>query len=116
MYRYTLDLPVVGDTEVGVPVEKFTADILSEASSQFPGYVPKIVAALNPHIAQVKRYAIHDLQQFLDEYAVPEIEAQKANISAEIERLEGQASKWLVLYGLAIVAGVGATTWYLSRR
>lgn len=114
--RYIVDLPVLGEEEVEVPVAQLTNDILSSAARQLPNYLPSIYREVTPYVEQIKtdiQEEVEDLlQSGLDRTLRPEIEAQKAQLLSDLNR---ELNKYLVIV-LGLTAAVYAANFFILKR
>ena len=114
--KYLVDLPVLGEEEVEVPINQLTNDILSSATRQLPNYLPKIYNEVTPYVTQIKadiQEEVEDLlQKGLDRTLRPEIEAQKAQLLSDINR---ELNKYLMIV-LGLTAAVYAANFFILKR
>jgi predicted PurR-regulated permease PerM len=114
--RYIVDLPVLGEEEVEVPITQLTNDILSSATRQLPSFLPKIYKEVTPYVDQIKtdiQDEVEDiLQNGLDRTLRPEIEAQKAQLLSDINR---ELNKYLMIV-LGLTAAVYAANFFILKR
>lgn len=117
---YIVDLPVLGEEEIEVPVERLSSDFMASVTRQLPTYLPRIFADLQPHIDRIEGEAIDEaealIQRTLDRKIRPEIEAQKVQLLAEVREEANKALVVMGLIGITIVGGVGLAAWYTKRR
>jgi len=121
--KYTVDMPIIGEETVGVPISLMTEDALTSLEKQLPAHLPNVYAQLNPYLERAKREAFNDTEKFIDRTVSkvlerqirPEVEAQKAVAFAEVEGIVNRALVTTALIGFAVVGGVAATVWWSKR-
>lgn len=122
--QYQVDLPIIGEETVGVPISLITQDALTSVNKMLPTYLPSMYAQLNPYLERAKDQAFTDAEQFidrttqkvLDRQIRPEVEAQKAVAFAEVDRVVNKALVSTALIGIMVVGGVAATVWWSKKR
>lgn len=110
-----MDLPVVGEVDIGLPVSQITNDAINTVRQQ----LPQLYADVLPYIQQVKADVIADaeyivpefVKQVLDEVVEPELDTRMATLKAE-------ASMWgqTLLLGLGLISAGSITAWYFLRK
>lgn len=118
--KYIVDLPLLGEEEVEVPVERLSSDFMASVTRQLPRHLPQIFADLQPHIDRIEGEAIDEaealIQRTLDRKLRPEIESQKVQLLSEVRQEVNSALVVMGLIGITIVGGVGLAAWYTKRR
>lgn len=103
--KYIVDLPVLGEEEVEVPVKQLTEDFMS---------------TLRPQINEVKSELIVDAKELirdtLENTLRPEIESQKVELLSDINREANKALVTLSVIAFTIVGAVGLAAWYTLKR
>lgn len=117
---YVVDLPILGEEEVEVPVRQLSQDFMASVTRQLPQHLPQIFADLQPHIDQVKAGLFEDanllIQDTLEDTIRPEIESQKVELLSDINREANKALVTLGIITITMVGAVGLATWYTTRR
>lgn len=118
--KYVVDLPVLGEEEIEVPVEKLSSDFMASVTRQLPRHLPQIFADLQPYVDRIEGEAIDEaeelIQRTLDRKLRPEIEAQKVQLLADVREEVNKALVVMGIIGITIVGGVGLAAWYTKRR
>jgi hypothetical protein len=114
--KYLVDLPVLGEEEVEIPLEQLTTDLLSSTVRKLPTFMPKVMDEVTPYVNQVKHDIREDaedmFQNILDRTLRPEIEAQKAQLLSDINR---ELNKYLLIV-LGLTAAVYAANLFILKR
>jgi len=114
--KYLVDLPILGEEEVEVPLEQLTNDLLSSATRNLPKVLPQVYKEVTPYVNQIKHEIQEDaeslFQNVLDKTLRPEIEAQKAQLLSDINR---ELNKYLMIV-LGLTATVYAVNIFLFKR
>lgn len=120
---YSLEVPIVGRTTMRLPISQMTNDAIITAEQQLPGLLdrqlPMVWQKLAPYIFDVKSSIIGDLEYWLPEQAqalmddvvLPEWEAQKDSLVADMKLAVEKA-----LLGAALLGGAGLGVWWLWKR
>ena len=118
--EYIVDLPILGEEVVEVPVRQLSKDLLSSVTRQLPEHLPQIFSDLEPHINEVKLGLLADadelIQDTLRNKLRPEIEAQKVALLSDINREANKALVTLGVIAITIVGAVGLSAWYTMKK
>jgi hypothetical protein len=108
--KYLVDLPLLGEEEVEIPLEQLTNDILNSAVRNLPKVLPQVYREATPYVEQIKRDIQEEVDELfqgvLDKTLRPEIEAQKAQLLSDINR---ELNKYLL-----IVLGLSASLYAIN--
>jgi hypothetical protein len=116
--RYSFDLPLVGETEFGLPIPAITNDAINTVKQQ----MPELYRSMQPYIEDVKASAFADLEYFVPELVgdvidaeiMPIVEREKENIQARAEMLVGDTLKVAFVMTATVVAAVGIAAWWVK--
>lgn len=111
--KYVVDLPILGEEEVEVPVEQLSQDFMSSVVRRLPSHLPQIFRDIQPHVDEMADELIQDT---LELKLRPEIEAQKAALIGDIRTEANKAMVTMGFIALTIVGGVGLAAWYTYKR
>jgi len=120
--RYSVDLPIVGRTDMALPIDQMTNDAIIGAVKVLPATLdsalPTIYSKAQPYInnllADAQSTAEDALQHALNTIILPQIEKQKEEVLAQAETLRDEALKTVLAVGVMIVVAVGAAAWWIK--
>lgn len=118
--KFVVDLPILGEEEVSLPIDQVTRTVLNSAVFHLPAYLPIAYQQAKPFIDQTKVELLQAADRFvhrqMEVRVRPEIEAQKAAIMADIDYQANKVLTVATLLGFTVVGGVAvAGWWYYSK-
>lgn len=118
-FTYVIDLPIIGEEEVEVPVEQLSSDFMSSVVRRLPNHLPQIFQDVEPFVNYVKQGTIRDIdnlvQRTLDRKVRPEIEAQKVQFLADVREEGNRLLVSAMLISMGLVGGLGLLAWYYKK-
>jgi len=122
--RYSVDIPIYGRAEVGVPINHIVYDAMASATSRLPDFLPGIYSQLMPYVNRMRDSLIADaesvlpdiLDDLLERQVMPKANKLKDNIVAEAEQLRNEVLISLGAMTAAILVGLGVTAWWIKQR
>jgi hypothetical protein len=122
--KYPMDLPIIGVTEVGLPVYRVTYDMMEAATQRLPEFLPQIYQDLQPYIADLTDDVVRTVEYEADFLADKMMREQVEPVIEEFtDELEVRANKLVnellvttaALSGAVIIA-VGVAAWWVRSK
>jgi len=122
--KYSVDLPLIGREQVGLPVYRVTYDALQAVTQFLPERLPEWYEAAKPYIDNIRRETIADatkvIEQEADYLASELMEREVDPRLADVEtRVNGIAKEIMVATAAlsgAVMITVGVAAWWIRRK
>lgn len=122
--RYSVDIPVVGRTDMGVPVDRIVADAMESAVRRLPSYLPVIYSQLQPYIAAIEDDVVRTVEyeadyladQMLQTKIDPRVTALVDEVTADANALKDEILTTLMAIGAALIIATGVGAWWVNRE
>jgi hypothetical protein len=118
--KYGFDLPLVGQTEFGLPIPAITNDALLTIEQQLPAMLDNVLPMVEQKIQPYVNSVIADLEyelpsladQIIKQQVLPELETQKQDLIAQADVMLQKA----FLGALAITGVAAFGYWYIKKH
>jgi hypothetical protein len=122
--KYSVDIPIVGRTEVGVPVSQMVDDAIASAVKRLPAYLPTVMAQMQPYIAALEEDVVKTIEyeadyladELLQTKVDPRVTTVVADVTAQAQALKNEILVTLAAIGASMLIGVGVSAWWLNRE
>jgi hypothetical protein len=126
--RYEVDIPLIGVTEVGLPIERATHDAIQSAVARLPQYLPQVYDQATPYIDDILAKAMdravrtaeyeadYLADKMMEEKVMPRVETLKENLVANVGNFVEEILVTVVAVGAASIIAVGVGAWWVNRR
>ena len=126
--KYPMDLPIIGVTEVGLPIYRVTYDAMKAATQRLPEFLPEIYDAVNPYVERLQgeiidrvvRTAEYEADYLSDKLLRDKVDPRVAAMTDDIERRAQKITNEALLTGLALTGAVllggGVAIWWLKQK
>ncbi len=126
--RYSVDIPIIGRTDVGVPINRMVNDAMQSATQQLPAYLPIFMQQVQPYIdstvAAIEADAVKTIEyevnyltrELMTKQVDPRVTALVDEVTAEANALKDEVLKTLMILGATILLGVGVSAWWINRE
>lgn len=119
---YKVDIPILGESDVKIPINQIINDIRLQLNQEMPGIIDNVWNQARPKIEQL----VVDIQEELTRVApditndlirqtvMPLVYAEIEKLLAEVDVMVGNVTKVMLGVGGAIVLSVGIAAWWLK--
>jgi hypothetical protein len=122
-FRYSVDIPLIGREEVGVPIFRMVDDAMKAGTQTLPVYLPTFYQELQPYIAMARDSIYKDVQalapdlldDLLKKQVMPKVDALKDNVLAEADVMKQDLLVTVLATAGMLMIAVGVSAWWIKR-
>lgn len=117
--KYRFDFPVIGEEDIGIPLNQIINDAKLQISESLPQLINTAFTAARPKINDVMsdvEYMIPEaVDEAMEQHVWPEIDRRKALLMAEVDVVKDDAVKAALAVTATVVMSVGLAAWWVKK-
>jgi len=122
--KYSVDLPLLGREQVGLPVYRVTYDALQAVSDFLPERLPEWMATAQPYIDNIRRETIAEATKVIEQEAdylaselmTREVDPRLAEVETKVRDISKEIMIATAALSGAVMITVGLAAWWIRRK